>query len=92
MFIIRYEDGDEEDRVPAAFVRKADAPAAEEPIDEPAAEEPAAAAAGDDDGDDGDDFLAGIEDELGLNKKADEEPPVESASPRSPRIRRPTTT
>ena len=75
--------------MPASSVRKADAPAAEEPIDEPAAEEPAdeplpadeppAAVAGE--VDDGDDFLAGIEDELGLRTTAEktEEPPVESA-------------
>ena len=73
--------------MPAAFVRKADACAAEDPIDEPVAEVPAAAADGD-----GDDFLAGIEDELGLNKKADEEPPVESAEPSQPANRRRTTT
>ena len=68
--------------MPAAFVRKADACAAEDPIDEPVAEVPAAAADGD-----GDDFLAGIEDELGLDttaEKADEKPPVKSAEPSRP--------
>ena len=66
--------------MPAAFVRKAD---------EPVAEEPAAADAGDD----GDDFLAGIEDELGLKTTAQKsEATGRRTSPRSPRIRRPTTT
>mmetsp|Transcript_7324 Transcript_7324/g.21778 ORF Transcript_7324/g.21778 Transcript_7324/m.21778 type:complete len:2162 (-) Transcript_7324:11-6496(-) len=72
-YVIHYDDGDEEDRVPAAFVRKA----------EPVAEEPAAAAAGDDDGDD---FLAGIEDELGLNTTAQksETPADEPSQPANP--------
>jgi len=81
-YYIRFDDGDEEDNVPAAFVRKVDAPATEDPIDEPVAEVPAAAADGD-----GDDFLAGIEDELGLDttaEKADEKPPVKSAEPSRP--------
>ena len=55
-------DGDEEDRVPAAFVRKA----AEEPNAEPPRRRNPSA----DKVDDGDDFLAGIEDELGLNTTA----------------------
>ena len=81
------------------LLRKADAPAAEEPIDEPAAEEPAdeplpadeppadeppAAVAGE--VDDGDDFLAGIEDELGLNTTAQksETPADEPSQPANP--------
>jgi hypothetical protein len=31
---VRFDDGDEEDNIPAAFVRKADEPAAEEPADD----------------------------------------------------------
>ena len=71
---IRYEDGDEEDRVPAAFVRRAAAPAVEAPIDEPVAEEPV----------DEPDFLAGIEDELGLKKpKTPADEPSQPANPSS---------
>jgi len=75
-YYIRFDDGDEEDRVPAASIRKVDAPAAEAPAadEPPVASEPTAA------DDEGDDILAGLED-LGLNTTAQTPPPAEPAEP-----------